>query len=111
MEDRKTCPYQSMLNLRGDCTLSARDDSTKVGSLPEYGQSFWIMLMSSGGVSAVKYGGASSGMGGNTFRSFEMDAAAASGAFGKVDDTSSSSAELSRDKLSCIPHWSLWLYR
>jgi hypothetical protein len=30
----------------------------KIMFLPEYGQSFWIMLRYSGGVSAVKYCGA-----------------------------------------------------
>lgn len=75
------------------------------GYTPEYGQSFIMMLISSGGVSAVKYGGTLEG------RSYMSDtwvvdsfSPALKASLGIVNP---SSDDGNRDNLSGCPHWSL----
>lgn len=61
-----------------------------------------MILIYSGGMSAVKYGGASSGKGG---RSFATTVSASRGFVWFLARSMSSKAEVSNDRVSGFPHW------
>lgn len=68
MKDGDASPYQSVFHFRWDY-VDKGSEFEIVGKLyvPEYGQSFWMILIYSAEVLAVKYCGASAGKEGSCF--------------------------------------------